>query len=219
MIPVQKAAAPTDFDERVRRPGLDAIAELVGETRQKPRGGKKRSEFFSRREKIPGEKFPPYWRRVLPEMLTSYGRRCAYLALYIERATGSPTVDHVLPKSKRWDRVYEWDNYRLACSQMNSIKGDLETVLDPFNIGDDWFALEFVAFQVKPGPGATDQIQKAMPKTLELLNLPEFCEARREYVEDYLAGEITLSRLTERAPFIARELRRQDKLLPADTSL
>lgn len=218
MIPVQKAAAPADFDERVRRPGLDAIAELVGETRQKPRGGKKRSEFFTRREEIPGERFPPYWRRVLPEMLKSYSRRCAYLALYIERTTGSPTVDHVLPKSKHWDRVYEWDNYRLACSLMNGIKGDLETVLDPFTIGDDWFALEFVAFQVKPGPGATDQIQQAMHKTLELLNQPECCEARGEYVENYLAGEIALSHLTRRAPFIARELRRQGKLLPADTS-
>jgi hypothetical protein len=87
-------------------------------------------------------------------MLQSYNRLCAYLALHIEPATGSPSVDHVAPKSKAWDRVYEWANYRLASAFINAKKNNLELVLDPFTIREDLFALEFVEFQVVPGPGA-----------------------------------------------------------------
>lgn len=215
MIPVALAKEPASFDTMVRRPGLDAIAELVGEPPSRPRPGPKRRVVASVREDIPGEAFPPLWRDALPEVLTAYGRLCAYLSLYIHGATGRPTVDQVIPKSRRWDRVYEWDNYRLACGDVNARKGALETILDPCLVGDDWFALELIAFQVKPGPGAPDALA-GMVDTLDLLNQPEFCRARSEYVEEYLAGEIPLGALDRKAPFIARELRRQGKLLPAD---
>lgn len=53
-------------------------------------------------------------------MLEAYERRCAYLALYLEHATGNPTVDHVLPKSRVWDQIYEWSNYRLCAALINT---------------------------------------------------------------------------------------------------
>lgn len=218
MIRVVPAPAPADFDQRVRRKGLDAIAELVGEAPSRKRPGRQRRQTFASRADIPPDRFPPYWRDVLPDMLDSYRRLCAYLALYIEPATGSPTVDHVVPKSKRWDQVYEWSNYRLACALINSRKNDTDLVLDPFHIGDDLFALELVEFQVKPGAGAVGALQAAVEGTIHKLglNLTVCCAARREYAESYEVGEIDLAYLERRAPFVARELRRQGRLLRGD---
>lgn len=215
MIPVTPAVEPASFDERVRRKGLRAIAELVGETPGGVRRGRPRKKIAETRDAIPPEAYTPYWRDVLPEMLDSYGRLCSYLSLYIEHATGNPSVDHVIPKSKAWDKVYEWSNYRLACALVNARKNDVSLALDPFEIHEDWFALEFVEFQVVVGPAAQgDVIDRIEDSVVKLgLNLPECCKAREEYVEAYREGHIDLPYLTRRAPFIARELHRQGLLL------
>lgn len=214
MIPVTPATEPQDFDTRVRQRGLDAIAELVGEQPAVRRPGPRRQPVATNREDIPSEKFPPFWRDVLPEMLGAYNRLCAYLALYIEHGTGSPSVDHVVPKSKAWDQVYEWANYRLAAARINAKKNELPLVLDPFLIIDDMFALEFVEFQVKPGHTAGDQADRVVNTVATLgLNDKECCDARRAYFECYNAGEINLEYLERRAPFVAREMRREG-LLP-----
>jgi len=151
-------------------------------------------------------------------MLKSYKRLCAYVSLYIEHATGNPSVDHVIPKSKAWDKVYEWSNYRLACALVNSKKNDVDDVLDPFEIEDGLFALEFVEFQVKLGPSAVGNLEAKVADTIEKLglNLPDCCKARREYVENYREKQIKLDYLERRAPFIARELRRQGRLNAGD---
>lgn len=222
MIPVAPAPEPNDFDARVRRKGLNAIAELVGEAPPRPRRGPKRNKIADSREEIPSEAFPPYWRDVLPEMLDSYRRICAYLALYIEHATGSPSVDHVVPKSKAWNRAYEWSNYRLACSLINSKKNNLELALDPFSIAAGLFALEFTELQVVAGAGAHGNARHQVVATIETLglNMQECCNARREYVALYESGPghggIGLPYLERRAPFIAQELRRQGRLLRGD---
>lgn len=170
---------------------------------------------------IPPDEFPPYWRDALDDMLESYERRCSYLALYIEHATGSPTVDHVIPKSRAWDQIYEWSNYRLCAALINSAKGNLITLVDPFAVRRGWFALEFVGFQVVPGPRAPASRRKRIDATLYVLNLPECLKARAEYVVNYERGPqrggIDLPYLERRAPFIAGELRRQGRLLRGDT--
>jgi 5-methylcytosine-specific restriction endonuclease McrA len=194
---------------------LDAIAELVGEAPSRNRPGPKRKKVADRREDIAPEQFPAFWRDVLPQMLESYNRLCAYLALHIEPATGNPSVDHVIPKSKAWDQVYEWSNYRLAAAVINAKKNDLDLLLDPFTIRHDLFALEFVEFQVTPGPGAGDLADAVIETITTLgLNLQECRTARRAYFDNFLAGEISLSFLTRRAPFVASEMRRQG-FLPA----
>lgn len=223
MIPVTPAPAPVDFDARVRRKGLDAVAELVGEQPATVRRGRKRVKVAATRATIPAHCFPPLWREVLPDMLSAYKRTCAYLALYIEHATGSPSVDHVTPKSKAWDQVYEWSNYRLAAALINSKKNDLELVLDPFTIDDGLFALELVELQVTPGVAAVADLRAKVEDTIRVLGLNhvECCAARREYVAGYedgpAKGGIELAYLERRAPFVARELRRQNRLLRGDT--
>jgi 5-methylcytosine-specific restriction endonuclease McrA len=210
VIPVQPAPEPAEFDAKVRQPGLDAIAELTGVTPSRRRRGPKRKKVANRPEDILGDDFPPLWRKALPEMLSAYERRCAYLALHIEPATGDPTVDHFVPKSNAWELVYEWSNYRLAAALINSKKKGVEGILDPFEIGADWLGLELIGFQVKPGPGAVGEIASRVHDTIEKLGLnrDECCKAREAYFCAYMEGDISIDYLTVRAPVVAREMAR-----------
>ena len=131
------------------------------------------------------------------------------MCLYIPRGVGAPSTDHMVPKSRAWQHVYEWRNYRLACSLMNARKGVAADVLDPFDVEDGWFTLDTVFFEVRPGPGLPDHIATAVDKTIRRLRLndQQCCDARREYADDYRKGHITLDYLNRHAPFVARELR------------
>lgn len=217
MIPVTPAQEPDDFDSKVRQPGLSAIDEMLGKPPRISRTGPRRKKIADRPGQIPPDKFPPFWRRALGDMLDAYERRCAYLALYLERATGGPSVDHAIPKSRAWRKVYEWSNYRLSARLINAKKGET-TVLDPFEIEAGWFALELYGFQVVPGPRAPKKRIAEIDRTIEDLGLNrrECRRAREEYVVDYERGEIRLAFLERRAPFIASELRRQGRLRQGD---
>ena len=217
MIPVTLAPEPPAFDKKVRQPGLRAIAELAGEQPDPPRtAGRPYSPVALSRDEIPAGKFPPYWREMLDDLMESYHRICAYLCLYIPRGTGAPSVDHTVAKSQRWDRIYEWSNYRLACSLMNARKGAAACVLDPFEIEEGWFALELADFQLVPGGGLPDDITEAVEDTIKRLRLNDHtcCEARKEYAEAYWNEDILFDYLKRHAPFVARELQRQHRLLP-----
>ncbi len=218
MVRVQPTDEPGTFDATVRQPGLRALAEMVGE----PSGrtvGRKFKKIAATRDEIPAGAFPPYWREAIDDLLSSYKRLCAYLCLYIPRGTGAPSVDHMLAKSTKWDRVYEWNNYRLACSLMNSRKGAAAEVLDPFEIEDGWFALELVEFQLVPREGIPTEIVRATVDTIDRLRLNdrECCDAREEFAVDYWKGHIDLDYLTRHALFVARELRRQGRLHQRDS--
>lgn len=221
MIPVPRAAEPASFESRVRQPGLDAIAEMVGEAPSRPRPGPRRQVMAASRDQLLPDRFPDFWRRALPELRECYGNLCAYLALYIHHATGSATVDHFVPKSKDWQLVYEWSNYRLCSSAINAHKREREITLDPFTLDPGLLALEFVELQVKPGPAAREGTLDIVKDTIDVLGLNhrECIKARQEYVEQYRIGPpegIALSRLERHAPFIAQELRRQGLLVRGD---
>lgn len=181
VIPVCPAPEPPDFDRTVRQPGLRAIAERVGETPER-RAGKPFDQVADSRDMIPVASFPPYWREALDDLQVAYERVCAYLSV---RISTDPTVDHYVAKSRRWDLVYEWSNYRLACAAMNSYKGDYEDVLDPFELQDGWFALELVEFQVVPGAGLADGDTDLVQATIRRLRLngQRYCRLRAEYAE------------------------------------
>jgi hypothetical protein len=117
MIKVTPAPEPAGFDRDVRQPGLRAIAEKAGERPVPPRlKGRAFKKIADRREDIPGESFPSYWTKALDDLMTAYDSICAYSCFRIHPVTGSRTVDHMAAKSRAWDQVYEWMNYRLACS-------------------------------------------------------------------------------------------------------
>ena len=97
---------------------------------------------------------------------------------------------------------------------MNTRKGVIATVLDPFQIEDGWFALELIEFQVLPGTGLSPDLVAAVNRTIQCLRLNdlECCKARSKFAEDYWQGHISLDYLTRHAPFVANELRRQEQL-------
>lgn len=210
MIRVELAQKPVEFDTKVRQPGLRAIAEMVGEPNLPKRRGRKREVIADSRDAIPADKFPAYWTEALPELLEAYGRVCAYMSFYIERVTGAASVDHMLPKSVSWNEVYEWRNYRLACSLMNSRKNDYRDVLDPFEIEDDWFRIELVGYQVIPANDLPEEIEQRVQATIDRLKLNDYecLKLREEYAEAFQKNDISLNRLRQRAPFLAREIER-----------
>ncbi len=77
------------------------------------------------------------------------------------------------------------------------------TVLDPFEIRDGFFALEFVEFRVKVGEVAVGDLEAKAADTIEKLglNLPDCCKAREEYFENYKRRHIKLDYLERRRAF------------------
>lgn len=217
MIRVTPAEEPLTFEAQVRQPGRRAIAELVGETPLRI-AGQRYAQVAESREEIPAGAFPAYWSRALDDLMERYHRICCYSSLYIHPVTGARSVDHMVAKSMRWDQVYEWTNYRLACSLMNARKDAIASVLDPFEIEDSWFALELVGFQVVSGEGLAGDDLVAVEDTIQRLRLNDLicCDARAEYAEDYWNRQVRFDYLTRRAPFVARELQRQGRLHEED---
>ncbi|MCY1059720.1 hypothetical protein [Nannocystis sp. SCPEA4] len=216
MIRVNLAPEPPDFDRCVRQPGLNALAEMVGEVAP-VRTGPKREKIADRREDIPSDKLPAYWREAIDDLLRAYHRICAYTGLYIYPVTGAASVDHLVAKSSEWFHVYEWYNYRLACARVNSGKG-VKSPLDPFEIEDGWFELELVGYQVLPGAGTHGQLRAAILATIEALHLndADYRDARATYAEEYLQQHISGDFLRRHAPFVARELQRQGRVLSGE---
>jgi hypothetical protein len=182
VIHVDLQPEPPDFDANVRQPGLRALAE----------------------GKID---LPPYWRACLPALYERYRGICAYLCVLIPRGTGARSVDHVAPKSKRRDRAYEWDNYRLVSTLMNARKRDFDDVLDPFEIADGWFTLELSFLQVMPSPRLDDATRARVQATIDRLGLndQECVAARALYYQPFVEGQLSAEALAEWSPFVARE--------------
>ena len=219
MIPVALAEEPMDFDAKVRQPGLSAIDELVGRDPRIKRPGPRRRKIAETEAEVSADAFPPFWREALDDMMGAYEQRCAYLAMFIED-TGNPTVDHVIPKSLAWDRVYEWSNYRLCTGIVNSKKGNLLELVDPIAARVGWFELDLASYRIVRGTKAQKTHHRKIDATLPLLNLRDCYRQRQRYVEDYRLGPgnkgIDLAYLEHRAPFIAAELRRQGQLVRGD---
>lgn len=211
MIPVELAPEPNHFDLTVRQPGLRAIAELVGERPERPHG-RRFKKIADHREEIPPSAFPSYWREVTVDLLQAYHSICAYSCFRIHRVTGAQTVDHFAPKSQAWDQVYEWQNYRLACSRLNARKNNYEDVLDPCEILRGWFQLELVGFQVLAATNLSPELTQQVQETIARLGLNDFCRDREEYAMDYWMGEVSFAVLQREAPFVAEEIRRQNRL-------
>lgn len=199
MIPVTPKPEPEDFDTQVRQKGLRWLEKHhIDITAPLPSG----------------TKLPPYWRACLDELYHNYDRVCAYLAVCIERTTGTGTVEHFCPKSLRPDLAYEWRNYRLACSAINSRKRDFTDILDPFEIEDGWFYLELVSGHIFPNPQLPGALPKEIQKTIDRLKLdsPANNEMRAEHYQLYCEGEVTEAFLKKYSPFVWTEAARQGLL-------
>lgn len=193
MIPVQPQPEPQDFNERVRVPGKQFLAEVPTPT----------TKQWEDKE---------YWRRALPDMRKAYKSICTYCAHWIPHSTGNHSIDHFIPRFQEPKLAYEWSNFRYVAARFNSRKG-IRVILDPFTLSPNWFTLDFISSFVKPNPDLLPNQKEAVQKTIDYLKLnddDDLVKEREAWVECYRNGDISFSHLKKNAPFIAYELERQD---------
>lgn len=220
MLKVQRAPVPPAFQENVTKPGLRAIAEMIGRSTvgksYARAGGRKYKKIADKASDIPSIKLPPYWRSALSDMMSAYHETCAYVCIRIHPITGGASVDHFAAKSSTWRRAYQWGNYRLCCTRLNSKKNEFPDVIDPFLVDPDSFQLEFLTFQVIPDVGLGQIKQAEVAQTIKRLGLNDFCREREAHALDYWNGDISLKVLRRESPFVAYEMFRQNRLNPGD---
>lgn len=145
-------------------------------------------------------------------------------ARYIELVE-TPTTDHFVALRNATDPIlaYTWSNQRLAHCLVNGVKSSIPNVLDPFEIGDGWFAIDFGTFETVMGPHAPAEQREAILRTIKVLKLDgrELAITRRRAAERYWSPpsglpSLPLWCLEQDEPFLARELRRQRRLNPED---
>ncbi|WP_428265645.1 hypothetical protein [Haliangium sp.] len=119
-----------------------------------------------------------------------------------------------MPKSSASEKAYEWSNYRLACSRMNSRKGTFDDVLDPFLVEDGWFSLNLVSFEVKPSANLDPALSNEVQVTIDRLGLNERdCRTARERdYEVHWQMHRDATCLRRLSPFVAREAERHGLL-------
>lgn len=211
MIRVEPQPEPLDFHEKVRKPGLRALAELRGQPAEARRGPKRQVK-----ETITSDDLPDYWTKCLDDLHRAYRGICAYLCIHIPAGVGSKTTDHFSPKAPRispkLEDAYEWSNYRLACGLMNTRKGE-ETIIDPFLIDGTWFHLDLstMAISASTDPELPVELRTRVEHTIRILGLDddECRRARGDWYQPYLDGEIAFSFLEKKCPFLAAEILRQ----------
>jgi hypothetical protein len=191
LIPVLKQQEPAGFDANVRRKGASFLAKFPNPTN---------NDF----------KPAQFWKWAAHELYEAYRRICAYSCVYMPSPPG--TIDHFLPKSKHPNQAYEWDNLRLASHRMNNNKGNSMDVIDPFLVQPGWFVLDFPSCLVRPGDGLEPELTEQISKTIDILKLNDddsLVQDRCDMMMDFADGEVTISFLQKRYPFLACEIIRQ----------
>ena len=192
MIPVEAQPEPADFVDKVKKAGLQFLAQVSQPTAQQWKG----------RE---------YWQRVLPEMRKAYVGICAYSAHWIPYSTGNHSIDHFVPKAQQPNLAYEWTNYRYVSARFNSRKGT-RAIIDPFTLRPDWFMIDFNSFLIYPNPALLAEEKAQVYETINCLKLnadDDLVTERQAWFTDYLDGSIPFTHLQKHAPFIAYDIQRQ----------
>ena len=199
MIPVAAQPEPAAFDTQVRQKGLAHLARK-GLPLNQPLPTKACIE--------------PYWRACLTDLHQAYGGVCAYLGVFFERVMGGGSVDHFIAKSANAGLAYEWNNYRLACSTMNSRKREYSDVLDPFFLAPDLCRLQLSTGHIYPNADLPAVPMRLVQKTIERLGLDDSqCrELRARWYQDYLEHQLPPRYLKEKSPFVWYEANRQGLL-------
>ena len=195
MIHVDLQPEPINFHRDVRIPG----------------------KSFLQRVPVPSGKqevYKDYWKRTSADLYGAYNGICAYTGLWFSKSTAPVSVDHFLPKSKRPELAYEWNNYRLTTQIMNNYKDD-NLIVDPFEIHNGDFILDFPSCLIKANPNLPREKIDKIQFTIDVLKLnsnDDQVQARCDIIISFVNEEISKQYLKRRYPFIAYELERQNLL-------
>ncbi|OQD49156.1 hypothetical protein BWZ29_12060 [Enterobacter cancerogenus] len=197
MLCVTPQPEPEEFDAKVRQKGLAHLqAKNIDVTQPLPKGTIINS----------------YWVDCLDDLYSSYSGVCAYVAVHFERITGNGSVDHFAAKSTRADLAYEWTNYRLSCSRMNSRKNNYDDVLDPFDVNDGDFFLELVTGAIYPNPSSPRIDEVTATITRLKLDATDCRSLRSKHFDLYRTGDISANYLRRMSPLVWYEANRQGLL-------
>lgn len=231
MIPVEPRPEPTapeyDFHHDVFERGEDAVRQLAGLAPLRTWPGPNIKTQVERLDDVTHAllRSYPHWTRATAALHEAYDGYCAYSARYIEPVE-SPTTDHFVALRNLTDPMmaYTWSNFRLAHALFNACKAAIPDVLDPFEIREEWFAINLGSFKTEVGPRAPARKREAIEHTIETLKLRsrELAATRRRAAEMYWSPpkgqpSLPLWCLERDEPFLAHELRRQNRLNPADS--
>lgn len=196
MIPVTPKPEPCDFNTEVRQKGL---------------GWLKINNINLDMPLSKGVKLPRYWSNSNRQLWKSYNGICAYLAIYFDWPIGAASTDHFVAKSKLPRLAYEWSNYRLSALGPNRNKNKFDDVLDPFDISEDTFRINFANGEVYPNPSLSEQDLAKAIQTIKRLKLDnEDCRQMRiRHFMKYQRKEVTLKHLETDSPFVYLEVIRQ----------
>ena len=102
-------------------------------------------------------------------------------------------------------------NFRLASKLLNEYKGS-STIIDPFQVEKHWFTIDFDLNLVRPDPALEVTLLDRIEATIGILRLNGIIlqEKRTNWIDAYYRGRTGLSGLRKRAPFLVRELERQE---------
>jgi hypothetical protein len=145
------------------------------------------------------------------ELYAAYQRTCAYSCVFLSYSTHT-NIDHFHPQSLRPDLRCEWTNFRLSGARINSRKGNLTGLIDPFETQLGWFRIEFPSCLVVPGYGLSVEVTEKVKHTIDCLGLnsdDDLVQERCDAMVLFAKGDITLGFLDVRFPFLAYEVREQ----------
>lgn len=130
------------------------------------------------------------------------------------------TVDHYRSCATHRALAYGWPDYRFTSARMTSIKGIADDrVLDPFEVGDDWFEILLPSLQMLPTDRVAPEHRERAAFTLKRLGLRDgesIPRRRRAWYEQFLTGGQSLNGLRHHAPLIARAVeKRLSRIDPA----
>lgn len=194
MIHVTCRAEPKDFENLVRKPGLDFLQKSSAPSWQ---------EWNAHR----------YWSRINQDLYKLYNGVCAYTGQWFPLTLTDASVDHFLPKSKYPKLAYEWTNYRLTTIKINRRKDQFLLEIDPFRIKNGWFQLDIPSCLLKPNSLLSEQLKSKIKKVIDILKLNDddrMVQERADTLLDYANGNINFEFLKKRYPFLAFEIARQN---------
>jgi hypothetical protein len=127
------------------------------------------------------------------------------------------TVDHFASFRNAPKLAYEWDNYRYASGWINSSKQNADDrVLDPFQVGDEWFEILLPSLQLVLTDKVPAEHRARAEYSLKHLHLQDderVLRQRREWYRMYQDEELNLSGLRKKAPLIARAIEKSSPLV------
>lgn len=183
MIHFDSVPEPPDFDREVRQKGEDWLS------------------------KNPDKKRPrDLWSPFRKHLADGFQNLCGYSAMFEPIGT----VDHYISCHQDRTKAYDWANYRFASAWINSSKRADDQILDPFEVGDEWFEVELLTFSLVPQIEKIPSSEIAKVKqTQQKLNNEGIVRQRREWYRTYADGEISLEGLEKKAPLVARAIRKR----------